>query len=297
MTAFILKVASALAALVFVAQAVPHGCVGGACHQAASSGSVSVGSTTNIQPVTNVVPITRYQPVVQSFAPIVQSACGAVPLSGHHYPGGLSYRGSAGGFANPGFMGMRGCGMASTLPLMRRPLTMMNKRAHKLEKELKFRPDCVPSATDSCLVSLDSGTTDLGSNVYAKPENIIKPTTIYQDRVKSQGPEIESAPAMHSALSQSHVILDSLTKIQPETHVSPEVTYQPEVENKQTIIESESQDASLDRSSASLGSLVTIRPVVKVEPVTTFKPKVTSLPFVIKDYGCGHRAPATCGCV
>ncbi|KAF9306519.1 hypothetical protein BG003_000997, partial [Podila horticola] len=71
---FMLKLTSAIVALACVANAVPLGCASGSCYQAAHSGQVDVGSTTNIQPVTNVVPVTRYQPVVQAYAPIVQSA-------------------------------------------------------------------------------------------------------------------------------------------------------------------------------------------------------------------------------
>lgn len=56
---FILKIASAVVALACAAHAVPLGCAGAACYQAAHSGQVDVGSTTNIQPVTNVVPVTR----------------------------------------------------------------------------------------------------------------------------------------------------------------------------------------------------------------------------------------------
>lgn len=223
---------------------------------------------------------TRYQPVVQAFAPIVQSAC----------PGTLSSHGllSSGpmfgvGPSRPLFMGDR--------PMMGSIGTPMVKRDHH---EMKMRPGCVPSAQDSCLVSLDSGTTDLGSNVIATPSNVIRPSTVYQGRVQSQGPEVEAAPEMHAQLRQSNVNIESHTKIQPATHVRPEVTYQPEVENKATLVEAESQDASLARSSVSLGSSVTVRPITHVEPLTTFRPKITSLPFIIKDYACGHAEACAC---
>ncbi|KAF9027173.1 hypothetical protein CPC16_011123 [Podila verticillata] len=281
---FILKVTSAVVALACAARAVPLGCTGAACYQAAHSGQVDVGSTTNIQPVTNVVPVTRYQPVVQAYAPIVQSEC-AGSLGSH----GLGYGSSSLyglGRHHPLFMGDSFSPMMN-LPLNRAP---MFKRRHQQQ----MRPDCVPSATDSCLVSLDSGTTDLGSNVIATPSNIVLPSTVYQGRVQSMGPEVEAAPEMHHQLKQENVNIESHTTIQPATHVRPEVTYQPEVENKATIVEAESQDASLDRSSASLGSTVTIRPITHVEPLTTFQPKIMSLPFIVKDYACGHTEACDC---
>ncbi|KAG0091392.1 hypothetical protein BGZ92_000795 [Podila epicladia] len=178
---FILKVASAIVAFACVANAVPLGCPSGACYEAAHSGQVDVGSTTNIQPVTNVVPVTRYQPVVQAFAPIVQSAC----------PGTLASHGLLS--SDPMF------GLGSRRPLFMDSIgTPMFKRDHL--EQMKMRPGCVPSVQDSCLISLDSGTTDLGSNVIATPSNVIRPSTVYQGRVQSQGPEVEAAPEMHAQL-------------------------------------------------------------------------------------------------
>ncbi|KAF9430988.1 hypothetical protein BGZ94_000934 [Podila epigama] len=313
---FILKLATALVAIACVVHAAPTGqaCPGGACFQSASSGQIDVGSTTNIVPVTQVTPVTRYQPIVQALAPIVQSECGQ-PLGGAGFDqqqqqqqqqqpqqmmfpqqpqqeqgpspmmGGFGY---ARGFGRPMYLSRAGRMM------VKRHHHLQKQEQHEAERKMMFRPDCVPSATDSCLVSLESGKTDLGSSVVAVPSNIIKPLTEYQGRVQSKGPEVYAAEAQHAQLSQSNVNIASETKIQPETHVRPEVTYQPEVENKATLIESEASDASLARSSVSLGSTVTIRPVTKVEPLTTFQPKVMSLPFIIKDYGCGHAS--SCGC-
>ncbi|KAG0321819.1 hypothetical protein BG000_003097, partial [Podila horticola] len=214
-----------------------------------------------------------------AYAPIVQSAC-AGTLGSH----GLLSSGSLYdlGYRRPYFMGDR--------PMM----GSMGNPMFKRDRREVMRPNCIPSAEDSCLISLDSGTTDLGSNVIATPSNVIQPSTVYQGRVQSKGPEVSAAPEMHAQLKQSNVNIESHTTIQPATHVRPEVTYQPEVENKATIVEAESQDASLARSSVSLGSSVTVRPITHVEPLTTFQPKITSLPFIIKDYACGHTEACAC---
>lgn len=253
MTFTLIKATAALLALT-CANAVPLGCAGNACYQSASSGNVNVGSATNISPVTNVIPITRYQPIVQGLTPIVQSECS------------------------------HGLG-SSMLDLgLRQPLFM---RRH-LPSEKKLRPDCNPSAADSCELSLDSGTTELGSSVTAVPSNVVLPSTVYQGCVQSQAPEVFAAPAEYTSLGSSNVNLGSSALIQPATHVVPSTVYQPSVENKGTIVESETGERQNPaQSSVELGSQTTIRPTTFVEPLTVIRPKIKTLPADVSEVGCG----------
>ncbi|KAF9383470.1 hypothetical protein CPC16_008896 [Podila verticillata] len=255
MTIALIKATTALLALTCAIQAVPLGCTGNACYQAASSGNVNLGSATNIFPITQVTPITRYQPIVQGLVPIVQSEC---------------------------FQGLGGSAFGSSmLDLgLHQPL-FMKRRLGGGKKML--RPDCVPSAADSCETSLVSGTTELGSSVIAVPSNMVLPSTVYQGRVQSQAPQVFAAPAEHTRLGASNVDLGSSTLIQPTTHVIPNTVYQPSVENKGTIIESEDGGRSLARSSVELGSQTTIRPTTYVEPLTVIRPKIQTLPADVSE--------------
>ncbi|KAF9572459.1 hypothetical protein EC968_009845 [Mortierella alpina] len=294
MTSSILKLTSVAIALTCAIHGVPlgRGCVGDACHQVASSGSVSLGSSTKIVPVTEVTPITRYQPIIQSYAPVVQSECPTiVPLS--------EFRGPLGG---PGYMSLRH-GPAEEMMLKSssrfrgamRPMTIGDtinrfaKRAHVSAEE------CVPSATQTCEQTVPGSTTSMGSDVTVTPANVVLPSAVYQGHVQSKGPEIEAAAAEYKQLSQSNVNLASDTRIEPITKVFPETTYQPSVEQKATMIEADMPESqSLGRSSVSLGSSVTVRPTTTVEPLTVFQPKIKSLPFIIHDEGCApviYRAP------
>ncbi|KAG0204631.1 hypothetical protein BGX28_003468 [Mortierella sp. GBA30] len=288
MTSFIFKLTSAIVALSCAIQAVPlgRGCIGSACHQAVDSGHVSLGSTTNIVPVTEVTPITRYQPIIQSYAPIVEAEtqCSEnVPLdsmleSSYVRPSLMSLgRGPADEMMFGGGSGYR----------RMRPLTSGGTVNRFAKRDHLSSEVCVPSATQSCEQTIPSGTTDMGSFVTARPANTVLPSTVYHEHVQSKGPEVNAAAAEHKQLSQSNVNLGSDTMIQPVTKVFPETTYQPSVEQKATTIEASApEDQSLDRSSVSLGSSVTVRPTTTVEPLTIYQPKIKSLPFIIHDEGC-----------
>ncbi|KAG0370602.1 hypothetical protein BC939DRAFT_498306 [Gamsiella multidivaricata] len=268
-----LKLTTAVVALVCSIQAVPlipH-CSGAECSQDISTGTTSVGSITNIVPVTQVVPVTRYQPIVQAYAPIVQSECApsarsrllnVVPLTPEphlHRPDYLR--------SNPAFF----------------------SSANDFNRFLKRRAEveCIPSATQSCEQTLATSTADMGSLVKVEPSTVVLPSTVYQGHVKSQEAKIYAAEAQHTDLKHQNVDMGSNTFIQPVTKVIPHTTYQPSVDQMTTMIHAApAQDQSLARSSVSLGSTVTIRPVTKVEPLTIFQPKIESLPFIIHDAAC-----------
>jgi len=263
MTCFVLKITSALLAVAYVVKAAPLGqaCAGGACHQAVNSGSVALGSTTNIVPLTQVTPITRYQPVVQAYAPLVQSQLNCpfdypVPLYG---------------------------GLQNLPP----PGASLFGRVHKRATPPEQVTGCIPSAGQPCVQSVPASTTDMGSFVKAEPSNVILPSTVYQGHVKAEAADIEAAEAQHAQLSRSQVNLGADTFVQPVTKVMPSTTYQPSVAQKATVIEMAPQmDQSLARSSASMGSTVVVRPTTTVEPLTIFQPKIKSLPFIISDEAC-----------
>lgn len=252
--AFALKIASAFLAVACAVQAAPllgQPCLEGACHQTANSGSVALGSTTKIVPLTQVTPITRYQPIVQAYAPIVQSQCGDYPA--HLY----------GGFPN------------------------MAGRLHKRDVAMEPNTGAACTPTQMCEKTIPASTIETGSLVKAKPSSVILPSTVYQGHVVSEAAEIEAAAAQHTELSRGRVNLGSNTHIQPVTKIMPSTVYQPSVAQKATMIEAApQQDLSLAQSSASLGSMVTVRPTTTVEPLTVFQPKVKSLPFIISDEGC-----------
>ncbi|KAF9919853.1 hypothetical protein BGZ65_011756, partial [Modicella reniformis] len=84
-----LKIASALVLAILSVQAAPSAkrqFPGTACDQNVHSGNVDINSFTNIVPVTDVTPITRFQPIVKTFAPLVDSECA------NQWPGIYGYR-------------------------------------------------------------------------------------------------------------------------------------------------------------------------------------------------------------
>lgn len=263
MTIALIKATTTLLALTCAIQAVPLGCTGNACYQVASSGNMNLGSATNISPVTQVTPITRYQPIVQGLTPIVQSDC-SQGLGGSTFGSSMLDLG------------------------LRQPLFMKRRLGGSKQR----RPACVPSAADSCDMSLDSGTTELGSSVIAVPSNVVQPSTVYQGHVQSQAHQVFAAPAEHTCLDASNVDLGSNVLIQPTTHVIPNTVYQPSVENKDTIIESEDGGRNLARSSVELGSHTTIRPTTYVEPLTVIRPKIQTLPADVSGLHCGGAGVA-----
>ncbi|KAG0204449.1 hypothetical protein BGX33_008534 [Mortierella sp. NVP41] len=306
MTAFVIKIASALAVFACAVQAVPLAtrCSGASCYQAASSGSVQVGSVTNIVPETNITPITRYQPIVKAYAPIVDSQC-APGLLGYGVDCPLAVDRPYLGIGRDPAMLDRGAMLpmeegpafdmlsrdrlgfmsrVSRMGIIRPRIGLGNPmmKRDKVKTETMMRPGCVPSATDSCVVNVPASTTDMGSTTTAIPKNVVQPSTVYQGKVQAETAEVEAADATHQTLASQRVNLASDTKIQPITKVFPETTYQPSVDQKATVVQAApAVDQSLDRSSVSMGSSVYIRPTVTVEPLTIFRPKIQSLPFII----------------
>jgi len=328
MTAFIVKLSSAILAFACAIHAAPldRRCAGSECSQSLSSGNVNLGSTTNISPITQVTPITRYQPMVQSFAPIVQSeadcADDLLPSSMEDsmlYPDRRFYRNSLYGHGmysgderfrfnvdrmselsrlrfmnrmghlNHDDLGPLGACAVGTRNLNAIGTPVINNSG-VISKRAMVTPDCVPSETNSCEQSLPVSSTDMGSLVTASPSTVVLPTTVYQGHVQSKEAQIAAAPVQHSTLKHSNVNLESHTMIQPITKVIPSTVYQPEVSQKATTVEMAPQeDQSLARSSVSLGSSVTIRPTTTVEPLTIFQPKIQSLPFIIHDEACQNE--------
>ncbi|KAF9911501.1 hypothetical protein EC991_003303 [Linnemannia zychae] len=304
MPASILKLTLALAAIACAIQAAPLAsqCEGTACYQAAHSGSVQVGSVTNIVPETNVIPVTRLQPIVKVHTAIVDSDCtqqrqaGLLGIGGSSFPDRQSLDFVRSGNAMPfGMMSRERIGRVGDLSVARFMDRMnsfdrtMNPSSINTAMMMKrnqgqpmLRPDCVPSATDNCVLNIPTSTTDMGSTVTASPSNIILPSTVYQGKVKSGAADVYAAEATDTALPGQRVNLGSDTFIQPVTKVIPSTTYQPSVDQKATMVEAApAVDQSLGRSSVSLGSSVYIRPTTTVEPLTIFQPKVQSLPFII----------------
>ncbi|KAG0277291.1 hypothetical protein BGZ96_002921 [Linnemannia gamsii] len=283
MTAIIIKIASAIVVFACAIQAAPlsERCSGAACHQATTAGSVSAGSVTNIVPETNIIPVTRLQPVVKVHAALVHSDCDTAQPN--LLMGGSQYYGRGPVFS----------GDMSSLRYMNRmnsfargPTTInthfMDTMMKRRLRQPMMRPDCVPSATDDCVLTIPASTTDMGSTVTAVPQNVILPSTTYQGKVKSAAADVYAAEATHAHLPGQAVHLGSDTKIQPVTKVFPSTTYQPSVDQKATLVEAApAVDQSLDRSSVTLGSSVYIRPTTTVEPLTIFQPKIQSLPFII----------------
>ncbi|KAF8981073.1 hypothetical protein BGZ52_003239 [Haplosporangium bisporale] len=309
------KIASALALLV-LAQAAPlvARCVGSACDQAAQSGNVEIGSTTNIAPVTNVTPITNYQPIVQANAPIVQSDC----YNSHGYGGfgdygldlgGLGGHGDLGGYGGfGGYGGIGGYGMGGLYSNRLARFSRygygrgLNKRAamddtsamdQAPQGNLLFSQFQSPSASacapgdSACVANLPQQTVDLGSSVSAVPQTNVMPTTTYQSQVQALDSNIQAAPAQQNSLPQQSVNLGHNTFIQPTTQVLPQTSYQPTVNQLTTDIQAAPvQDQSLPQSSVQLGSSVNIAPSVTVTPLTTFQPSIQSLPIIINSAPC-----------
>ncbi|KAF9915123.1 hypothetical protein FBU30_002159 [Linnemannia zychae] len=301
----VLKVASTIAVLVCAVQAAPLStrCQGVECNRDAHAGSVNTGSVTNVVPETNIVPITRLQPIVKVHTAIVDWDCTQDPsaqptLFGvSHQPlkglplGNMMYRNPIGEIGDTNsdlFMNrMRRLSMYNRLPLT---MNSMMKRRLKDDTSVTMRPNCVPSASDSCVQDIPVSTTDMGSVVTATPSNVILPSTVYQGKVVSGAADVYTAEVTDATLPSQRVNLASDTKIQPVTKVFPSTTYQPSVDQKATIVEATPPtDQSLGQSSVSLGSSVYIRPTTTVEPLTIFQPRIQSLPFIIhSETACGE---------
>ncbi|KAF9896708.1 hypothetical protein BX616_006900 [Lobosporangium transversale] len=221
------------------------------CNQDIDSGSVSLASTVNTVPITNVTPVNRYQPIVQAFAPIVQST-------------------------------LYGCASTIDNPSQSDPLPRGN-----VLKRRQFPPINRDVDVESCSTTVPPSTVDMGSFVSAVPSTDVNPSTVYQPHVQALESAIEAAPAESSMLPQQNVDLGSNVFIQPLTQVLPQTTYQPKVQQLTTTIEATPQeDQSLPQSSVDLGSSVHIRPTVAVKPLTIFQPTVKSLPFIIEVEPC-----------
>ncbi|KAG0360205.1 hypothetical protein BGZ54_009654 [Gamsiella multidivaricata] len=259
---------------------------GDAYNQSGNSGSVQLGSSVNMIPITNVTPINRYQPIVQAFAPLVQSQCqgdfsgltgpaaaildspgtGAFPGTGT--PNGFPDASAPGGF--PGGPGAGG---------------PMRKR------QLSTAAGCAAAqGTTECNISLPSSTVDLGSQVNILPSTAVTPSTTFAPEVASFGSNIQAAPASSSMLPPQNVNLGSNVAIQPTTQVLPQTTYQPAVHQLTTAVQAApEQDQTLPQSSVQLGSSVQIVPTVSVQPLTIYQPTVQSLPFVIDIAPCADQ--------
>ncbi|KAF9184193.1 hypothetical protein BGZ51_003511 [Haplosporangium sp. Z 767] len=274
MIAPIFKLLVSTTVLACAVQALPlePQCVGGECVKSMNAGKVDIGSTTRITPVSEITPITRIQPIIQSYMPIVQAE-GGCPQADK---------------TDPALFGLN-IGRPETRAELPDAAIINSGTINRFFKRNYLKPDCVPSATVACeqTVELESGTTDMGSIVTATPSNVILSSTVYQNKVQSESPEVFAAVAQYADLKKSNVILGSQTRIQPVHKVLPKTTYRPSVKNKPTIVEMTAPEyESLARSSVSLGSSVTIRPVTTVEPLTIFQQKIKSFPFVINDAGC-----------
>ncbi|KAG0296001.1 Adaptor for signal transduction [Dissophora globulifera] len=262
-------------------------CVGGQCNQAVQSGNVDIGSSTNIVPVTQVTPITRYQPIVQAYAPIVDSECSGGDASFFPSLYGGKYGYGSFGYSPYGYFPHHRYNMHPRPSMDMMPGFMGGAGLVKRRNIASMKENCVPSATETCEQNVPGSSTNLGSYVTAEPSNVVLPSTVYQGHVQSQAADIEAAAAQHTTLSHSNVDIGSHTYIQPVTKVLPQTTYQPSVDQKATVIDAAAPEhESLARSSVSLGSSVTVRPTTKVEPLTVYQPSIQSLPFLILDESC-----------
>ncbi|KAF9972545.1 hypothetical protein BGZ73_004315 [Actinomortierella ambigua] len=286
-----LKISATLALLACAAHAAPlyqdASCGGSACDQSAHSGSVSLGSSTNIFPETNVVPITRYQPYVKSYAPVVDSEC-YYPYGGYGGFGGYGSLGDYGGLGGfGGYGGLGGyddIGYGALAGLRGRSGLFKRQADPSLQAQGSQGPvsGCVPSETVSCDLTLPQSTVALGSQVGISPSTQVTPQTFYQDAVQSLSVNIDAAAAQTSVLPQESVSLGSNVDVQPVTQVLPQTFYQPALNSLATDIQAApAQDVALPQSSVTLGSNVGIVPVTTVRPLTVFQPSIQSLPFII----------------
>ncbi|KAF9365932.1 hypothetical protein BGX34_007432 [Mortierella sp. NVP85] len=284
------------------------------CSQNVDSGEVSIASTINTVPVTNVTPINRYQPIIQTFAPIVDSQCDFNPLfdtsiADISNPGagiGLNIGGAVGGAQNLLGLGMDTSNLpclgalagmtpniANNLPGLGMDASNLAVGARPMLRRRQLEPATNPGASTTapsdvaCQTSIPPQTVGMGSSVTMVPSTAVSPSTVYQAAVQSLESNIDAAPAQSSALPQQNVDLGSNVSIQPTTQVIPQTTYQPAVQQLTTDIQATpQQDQSLPQSSVQLGSSVQITPTVSVRPLTIFQPSIQSLPFIIDVAPC-----------
>ncbi|KAK3821383.1 MAG: hypothetical protein J3Q66DRAFT_438251 [Benniella sp.] len=284
------------------------------CSQNVDSGEVSIASTINTVPVTNVTPINRYQPIIQTFAPIVDSQCDFDPLfdtsiADISNPGagiGLNIGGAADGSNNllelgmdtsnvPGLGALIGMtpNIANNLLGLGMDASNLSVGARSMLRRRQLEPSTNPGASATapsdvaCQTSIPPQTVDMGSSVTMVPSTAVSPSTVYQAAVQSLESNIDAAPAQSSDLPQQNVDLGSNVSIQPTTQVLPQTTYQPAVQQLSTDIQATpQQDQSLPQSSVQLGSSVQITPTVSVRPLTIFQPSIQSLPFIIDVAPC-----------
>ncbi|KAF9345453.1 hypothetical protein BGX26_003108 [Mortierella sp. AD094] len=242
-----------------------------ACSQSVDSGSTSLGSTVNAVPITNVSPINRYRPIIQAFAPIVQSECddrfgdddvdgGLYGSDYNNYDG--SILGSAYGSGSQLYRRDSAFSDPSSDPSLSAPYSSLDSASSDFDMGQQDQQQ------SDCDTSVPYQNVDLGSSVDVIPSTQVAPSTFYRPQVSSLESDIQAAPAQSSSLPQQNVDLGSNVSIQPITHVLPQTTYQPQVHQMTTSIEAApQQDQPLPESSVHLGSNVLITPTV--DPVVT----------------------------
>ncbi|KAF9431184.1 hypothetical protein BGZ76_000517, partial [Entomortierella beljakovae] len=303
-SAIILRVTLALALVAVATQAAPLSSIGdidptsdlggfgpnAPCSQNVDSGSTLLESTVNAIPITNITPIHRYRPVIQSFAPIVQSQCGQITddlFDSSFESDGSPYLNEYDGYNNN---------------LSRRDMTPSDFPQDVIV-DASFQPssDAIEpnynmdlqqeqeQEQESCDTMVPQQNIDLGSLINMIPSTNVAPSTLYEPQVQSLESNIQATPSQLSSLPQQNVNLGSDVDIQPSTHVFPQTVYEPEVHQlTAAIAAAPQQDQSLAQSSVQLGSHVQIVPAVNVQPFTVYQPRVQSLPAIVEAQPCGN---------
>ncbi|KAG0001813.1 hypothetical protein BGZ80_006114 [Entomortierella chlamydospora] len=249
--------------------------------QSVNSGSTSLGSTVNAIPITNVNPINRYQPVIQAFAPIVQSECYG------DYDG--SILGPDYGWGSQLYRRDSGLSDTSSYSTLNAPYSSPLDSSSS-----DYGMGLWGQGQSDCDTSVPSQNVDLGSSVSVIPSTQVAPSTFYQPHVSSLESNIQAASAQSNYLPQQDVDLGSNVSIQPTTQVLPQTTYQLGVHQLTTSIEAASQDdQSLPQSSVQLGSNVLITPTVDlvVRTLVDLHPTPPSLIICHHPMGCTEARP------
>ncbi|KAF8975965.1 hypothetical protein BGZ46_008700 [Entomortierella lignicola] len=291
-SAITLRIIIALALVALVTQAVPISSIDAAsdpnnlasdpaCSQNVDSGSASLGSTVNTVPITNVTPINRYQPVIQAFAPIVQSECGqddgldpSLETENSNTSFGPSYNSYDNSIPRSGYESDCGSDYGSDLG------STYSGSDCGSDGQFYRRDD---ASSDLALDNFSSGLT--GSSLLSSDSSLSDSAADQQPGCDTSIPDQSDSnfnqcqqSDWDTSIPQQGVDLGSDVNAIPSTDVLPSTIYQPDVNSLESDIQaSPAQSSDLPQQNVNLGSNVSIEPTTQVLSQTTYQPQVQQL--------------------
>ncbi|KAG0056315.1 hypothetical protein BGZ83_005683 [Gryganskiella cystojenkinii] len=253
-----------------------------ACSQSVDSGNVNLSSAVQAIPITQVTPVTHYQPVVQAFAPIVQSACdqeNSVLDFESDYSDLSGDRGLYSGIgSNDLFNGDSSNDLVSDSSIGNNNGFYYGTGSSGYGSSMYRRNLQYDSASSGTHAGSDS--TDLSgymNTMTLHADNSMIDTSSQMGGAANTANCAEGSDCSTSIPAQN-VDLGSQVSMVPTTAVQPATFYQPQVQALESQIDATpAQSTSLPPQNVNLGSNVQIQPLTQVLPQTMYQPEVHQL--------------------